>query len=44
MMSGCIPCHAKVYNWLLQVAFENIQVGQLTTDSTPTMAFANPEE
>ena len=32
------------YNWLLQVAFESVQVGQLSTDSTPTMAFADPEE
>ncbi len=44
MMSGCMPCHAKVYNWLLQVAFESVQVGQLSTDKTPTMAFADPEE
>lgn len=36
--------HSRVFNWLLQVAFEAVEVGQLSTDNTPTMAFANPEE
>ena len=36
--------HSRVFNWLLQVAFESVQVGQLSTDNTPTMAFADPEE
>ena len=39
MMIGCMPCHAKVYNWLLEVAFESVEVGQLSTDSTPTVGF-----
>jgi len=43
MMTGCKPCHAKVYNWLLQVAFEHVQVGQLSTEDAPDLHWMGPD-
>lgn len=32
-MVGCASCHAKVYNWLVQVVVSTIQLGQTSIEA-----------
>ena len=32
---GCRPCHGKVFNWLMDVAFQDVQVQQLSITDEP---------
>lgn len=42
LMTGCMPCHVKVFNWLIDQAFRDVRVHELP-NTTPEIHFDGPE-
>ena len=43
-MVGCASCHAKVFNWLLEVVLSTVEVGQTSIDTRPGSMWSDEPE